>query len=160
MGRGRKAIVCCCVAALGAAGCGSSSKNNGPTQAQVIAKGDPICAHEIAVRRGLKPPQANPATANPATIKTFAPYLSATTASLRREVQGIEALGTPRTGAALLKQAIAQGQHDVALQMAATQAAAKGNVPAFRAAFASLSKINGPPPQLKQFGFKVCGESG
>lgn len=160
MGRGRKAIVCCCVAALGAAGCGSSSNNSRPTQAQVIAKGDQVCAHEIAVRRALKPPQANPATADAATIKTFAPFLSADTASLRREVQGIEALGTPRTGAPLLKQAIAQGNRDVALQTAAAQAAAKGDVPAFRAAFVSLSKISGPPPQLKQFGFKVCGESG
>jgi hypothetical protein len=55
-----------------------------------------------------------------------------------------------------LQKALASGDHSAAVQTAAAQAAAKGDVSAFRAAFLQLAKLHAPR-ELKQLGFKVCG---
>jgi hypothetical protein len=161
----RLTLLGCGVALLGVAGCGSSSKKSTSTTAaaglplsQFVSKADPICARANAQRRAINSPHANPLTASSATVKTFASYLRGTAASLSLELAQIRALGTPQTGAATLQKALASGDQSVAVQTAAAQAAAKGDVSAFRAEFLTLVKLS-PPRELKSLGFKICGHA-
>jgi hypothetical protein len=155
-------LVCCCFGIVALAACGSSSKSGTGqlTLSQFVAKADPICASGNAQRKAIPAPPGDPTTAGPAAVKTFAPYLSATSASLHSELQQIRALGTPKTGGSIINAALALGDRNVAVQEAVASAAAKGNVAAFRTGLTALSSLKGPGPLLKPLGFKVCGNRG
>lgn len=161
MTKHRFTALCCGIALLGVTACGSSSKktttaSSGLTQAQFIAQADAICAQGKAKRAALKAPNGDPTTANASNVKTFASYLLAASSSLQSDLTKVRALGTPTTGGAVLDEALAYGERSVAEQRAAGEAAASGNVPAFRAALVALETLR-PPASIRSFGFKVCG---
>jgi hypothetical protein len=148
-------LVCASAAALAA--CGSSGSKT-VSKAEIISKGDAIC-RKATSQITASPPNGDPAQATSAQLKASAPFFQQLSNSTRTSVSQIAALGKPDKDAALLDKLLANGRTSAANSQAAGQAAQRGDVKAFRVAFAKRQGGSGSA-LAKQFGFKVCAQRG
>ncbi len=148
---------------LALASCGSSTSTvHGPlTKAEAIQQGDAICKRDRRRRNRLKVPNVNPASPSASQLKAQGASLNSRAKIIRSQVAKLKALGPPTTDAAGFAKAVGGGKTVAAAQAAAGQAALSGDIKAYKAAYAKLTKEGrAASTALKQYGFKVCGQGG
>lgn len=148
--------------ALAPVSCGSSSTDHGPfTKTEGIQQGDAICKRDRRRRNRLKVPNVNPASPSASQLKAQGASLISRAKIIRSQVAKLKALGRSTTDAAGFAKAVGKGDTVALTQAAVGQAALSGNLKAYKAAYAKLTKEGkAASTSLKQYGFKVCGQGG
>lgn len=144
---------------VGVAGCGGKS---GPSMADVISKGDAICADANAQDRAL--PQTSGAdltqfdNPKPAKLKAAAAYEAKLARLYVTESERLRALPEPSEKKAPFEQTLTAVKSAATATSDQVLAAEKGDLHAWKAAGTrQVAAFDRESRAAKQFGFKVCG---
>jgi hypothetical protein len=124
-------------------------------KAQVIKRGDAICAKGNQ-RITLSPPTGDPDQITPDQLRAAAPFLHQLATVVADEVRQVAALGPPDHDRALFNRAIATSRVMVRWMRREAVAAKAGDVEAFHAA-SRRDSGELATHLLVRFGFRVCG---
>lgn len=143
------------VAASGTAASLATATTKTMPKAQLIKRGDAICA-KASRRITLSPPAADPDHATPDQLRAAAPFLRQTATVVADEVRQVSALGPPDRNRALFTRAISTSRVMVKWMRREAAAAEAGDVAAFHEASRHDSGEQAAH-LLVGFGFRVCG---
>jgi hypothetical protein len=144
------------VAASGtAASLATATATKTTPKAQLIKRGDAICA-KASRRITLSPPSGDPDHITPDQLRAAAPFLHQLATVVAGEVRQVAALGPPDRDRALFERAIATSRVMVKWMRREADAAKAGDVDAFhRASRHDSGELSAR--LLARFGFRTCG---
>jgi hypothetical protein len=160
-------LVTCVVGVLALvsiAGCGGGSSSSSTTtstisKAELVKRGDAICAEAKAAQAKLPaPPPIDPATATADDLAKVESYVKSGSTIFTDEIAKLRALGVPSNERATWEKALTTLTKGSEAQAAMATAAGDGDVAGFKTALAQVTATALPAQHaLKSLGFKVCG---
>ena len=125
-------------------------------KAEVIRKADAACSRRHRQEARLSQPTVAPDTATAKDMPAIAAFLKQDYPIVKAQIDDVRKAGPPDRDRALFDRTLAAADRLVKDFAQARDAAARGDVTGFKAAFAKI-RTNESGRLAKQFGFKVCG---
>lgn len=129
------------------------------TKAAWITRADAICTAAGKRVGAIPEPKVNPANPSRTDLRTIAGYLARLQPVLAREVRDVGMLPAPAADARLAARFILWARKSVAALRTSANAAAAGNLSAYRASFRRDSVYGtAASAAARRFGLRVCGQ--
>jgi hypothetical protein len=156
--RSRVTIAVLLCLSLGLTACGASKKQLSP--AEFVARGDAICRGQNAREKTVPRPTFDPTRAKQSDLHSAATYLDQDVPIFTQTAQRFHDLGLPKGGGDRYRRLFGVLDQLVKANEDARAAADRGDLGAFKAAFAQVARPSAESSALlQQLGFTVCGRA-